>query len=90
MINNNTGTGAGVLCTGTPETKSWKENKPWLDWQENRPDNKPEEGVELLVKFKHFETFKYDTCMLINAQFYAGETKYYHPSIVEKWAYIPE
>jgi hypothetical protein len=64
-------------------------NKPWLDWNENTPYNKPKEDVNIIVIFKENYKFKFDTCFLIAGQF-VSSNKTYNPSIIEKWAYIPE
>lgn len=61
--------------------------EPFLDWQENRPDNKPKEGVELIVKLQEC-SWNFNTVKYINGKFCCPECSEY--SKVKQWAYIPE
>ncbi len=68
-----------------------KKPEPFLDWQENRPDNKPKEGVEVIIKYKQPNnyiswTFSTDKIAL-TGQWLISCGK---DMIIEKWAYITE
>lgn len=70
----------------------YPKSEPWLDWQENRPDNKPNGGLVIIKYTNEIPGYgTYDTAVwsINNSEWSPGLGTIYDYSI-EKWAYIPE
>ena len=69
-----------------PTVKHFEQKLPHLDWQNNNDNNKPKEGIEVLVKSGNL----YYVCKFLLGQWTENSLFWGPDKFVEKWAYIPE
>jgi hypothetical protein len=68
-----------------------KKQEPFLDWQENRPDNKPKSGeFVLVIKKNNYPKHTTDVYQSSNSERCYGDWEFSNDHHVVKWSYIPE